>query len=116
MSECHANSKQQTHSVNEAPGMNVFDALQHLVSQHQDSLTKNVANLKLIRLKVNENLHRKATMAFGEQILQRLAQQVNHHAIVVTLHGEEAEHGNANAALKMSVDPALVHELRVACL
>jgi hypothetical protein len=51
-----------------------------------------------------------------EQILEGRTEQVHHHHVVVALHGERADGGDAHAAAQDLVQLRLVQQLRVLAL
>ena len=51
-----------------------------------------------------------------EQILEGRTEQVHHHHVVVALHGERADGGDAHAAAQYLVELRLVQQLRVLAL
>lgn len=73
-------------SVNEILGMNVFNARDQLIGEHQHSLEC------------------ESTIAIVEQIFERRTQQIHHKYVVVTLFAEPTHAGNTgnSASLKES--------------
>ena len=82
-------------AVDEILAVHVFDITEHLVGKHQNSL------------------HRQATRAEIEQILQARSEQLHYHNIVVLGLAEPAHMRNAHATLQDLVEFALVQQLRV---
>jgi len=74
----------------------VFDATNHLVSQHQ------------------YGFHREPPGAKVEQILQGRAKKIHHQHIVIFLLAEPADVGDADATLKDLVELAFVEQLGMA--
>jgi hypothetical protein len=82
-------------TVNEALGVNVLDAADELVGEQEDGLEGEFA------------------VAEVEEILERGAEKVEDHGVVVTLGAEPSDERNADAASERLVDTGLILELRV---
>lgn len=63
--------------------------------------------------KKKDRLQRKLAVAKVEQILQRRAEKVEDHGIVITLGAEPANEGDPDAAGKRLVDAGLILKLGV---
>jgi hypothetical protein len=82
-------------AVDERLGVNVLDAGDELIGQEEDRLERELA------------------VAEVEEILERRAEEVKDHGVVVTLGAEPADKGDADTASEGLVDAGLVFELRV---
>ena len=82
-------------AVDEALGMNVLDPGDELVGEQQHGLERELA------------------VAEVEEVLERRAEQVEHHGIVVTLRAEPSHKRDADTARKGFVDAGLVLQLRM---
>ena len=82
-------------AVDETLGMDVLDAGDELVGEEEDGLEGELA------------------VAEVEEVLERGAEQVEHHGIVVAFRAEPAHEGDADAAGEGFVDARFVFELRV---
>lgn len=83
-------------SVNQVARVHQLDALQQLISNHQDSL------------------ERKATAALVELILQRGTKEIHHHQVVTVLGSKVVNLGKPGSVLQLTVHLVLVTELRAA--
>ena len=82
-------------TVDEGLGVDVLDAGDKLVGQEEDGLQRELA------------------VAEVEEILERRAEEIEDHGVVVTLGAEPADQGNTDTAGKRLVDAGLIFELRV---
>jgi len=82
-------------TVDEGLGVNVLDAGDELVGQKEDGLQGELA------------------VAEVEEILERGAEEIEDHGVVVTLGAEPADEGDTDTTGKRFVDAGLILELRV---
>ena len=82
-------------SMNEGLGVDVLDAGDELISQEEDSLEGEFS------------------VAEVEEVLQRRAEEIEDHCIVVTFCAKPTDEGNADTASEGLVDAGLVFELGV---
>lgn len=82
-------------SVQEVSGVHVLDSLDHLVSQHEDGL------------------QRELPFAVIEQVLQRGPQKVDYHHVVVPFYSKPMHIGDAYSSLQNTVEFGLIEQLRV---
>jgi hypothetical protein len=84
-------------TVDEGLGMDVLDARDELVGKEKDGLQGELA------------------VAEVEEILQRRAEQVQDHGVVIALGAEPAHEWDTDAASKGLVDASFILELRMLC-
>lgn len=82
-------------TVDEGLGVDVLDAGDELIGQKEDGLQGELA------------------VAEVEEILERGAEKIEDHGVVVTLGAEPADEGNTDTTGKRLVDAGLIFELRV---
>lgn len=84
-------------SVQKVPAVNVLNSLNHLVCQHEDCLEAELS------------------LAVVKQVFKGRTQEVDNHDVVVTLHSEPVDVGNAYSSLQNSVQLCLIQQLRMFC-
>lgn len=82
-------------AVDEALCVDVLDAADQLVGQEEDGLEREFA------------------VAEVEEVLERRAEEVENHGVVVALSAEPSDEGNTDATGQGLVDTSLILELRV---